>query len=713
MVVFAHFFYTILLDILTKQFTSVLYFICFFSLYFIVQKIMMSTNRKKSKRLSCETVRNDFTTFLVNQGIPIQMCERCQFPLVCTKQGLRVHPELLSPDCTWERLRSSLLTSFGNEVLEKHIDFLADGDFGRVYRIGNRNYVIKHQPIFVNNQPTDSSFLVNTSTTTTTTPATTPATVMNELKVVTREEHVPEQPRVAMIEQSCIIEPLAMYALNRCEDEYGSFIRGQTHCVPRIFFTALLFDGTTWHSFSFIEYLQNCLVFSEWENQQKMKNQILRIETMILKIKNMFEQMEASPVMLHHFDAHKGNLMVNSITNHLYLLDFGLVHFLMPLLFLCPVVKQHLKDISRFCVFDGHSSFVPFKIQNVYVRVFNFASFLVKSKYHRNVHDISHLVQSYTQEYSVLYKANSNNKQSTAFNYLLFRNFSNHLSTGSSSTDTIKDDESHDPTKCTFSGNSCIVRQNKQVQQIQRYSLMSDEERQTFQQIIQERILRPSEFIREFFDFVNDNKSLLEHLSLFVREYGSLIQETKSKVLADEYDDEHLFRTEWYELLENELSTRMVTNQIVQTQTAFSTTTTNGFIIASVFKVLETLKTIFDFEALMHDDLESYHAMYSAVKGVQSVTISNPVLINTFIQVVNKYRSIVNILLLYQYDENVESQEISLWSTLVDNEHQTPNLTFFSKVVQRNDLLDDLYQNCVLALQYKTYREWESEKSDH
>jgi hypothetical protein len=128
---------------------------------------------------------------------------------------------------------------------------------------------------------------------------------------------------------------------------------------------------------------------------------------------------------------------------------------------------------------------------------------------------------------------------------------------------------------------------------------------------------------------------------------------------------------------------------------------------------LETLKTIFDFEALMHDDLESYHAMYSAVKGVQSVTISNPVLINTFIQVVNKYRSIVNILLLYQYDENVESQEISLWSTLVDNEHQTPNLTFFSKVVQRNDLLDDLYQNCVLALQYKTYREWESEKSDH
>jgi len=676
-------------------------------------RVMAAGTNSPSK---CKIVSDDFSSFLQSQGIPIQLAKNSQFPLVCSDNGLRIHPDLLSEECTWQKLYSNIVSQYSQSVLESKIKFLAKGAFGKVYKIGDRNYVIKHQQIEINDFAASlmPSSQVQTSI----------VKEMNNQPVVALEEQLPMQPKVALVDQMCIIESLALYALNRWEEEHGSFVPNQTHCVPQIHYTALLFNDKTWHSLIFLEYLEGCVPFYDWEAMQLKQNQYYNIAPMVLKIGTMFQNMERSSVALHHFDAHQYNIMVNPVSNQVFLLDFGMVHFLMPLSYFCPTSSSSLISINRFCVSVGNLSFVPFKYIKMFVRLYNIASFVHKSQGDVHVTDLVPLLlqqypyeQEFAEEYILLLNNNNNNKWSTAYDYLkilpLISAYENKHNTPSTScqgddymskncgivSNMSKEDEqpignpmgvsrhtrdtgyptcarigaSRSDAEDRYRSYALAEREAEASEPL--FGLMSATDRDRLRYRIQQ-LVHSTQFIDLFFDKLKEKPVIY---SLLFHQYSENIDFTKKQITLLE-----LSRAEWYK---NNYELLFVSRDIRDV---------NIEGVLTIPELLNRMKMILDFESRMHDDLMAFMDAGNEWPEGQARVVYD------FMGLFRKFEPTLRRLLSYQNNSRVDLQEFTLWSHLFMLERTSPNFSMFS----RSPFTLNLRDACVLAKQYKFYQKW-------
>jgi len=159
---------------------------------------------------------------------------------------------------------------------------------------------------------------------------------------------------------SFITEALALYSLNRCEQEHGSFDSTQSHTVPIIYCTLVLKCDDELYSAIVMENIHPGKPYSF------INNDYLIGENFKTKLQNITNRMFESPINMKHYDLHRGNIMVrvpdrikpfdsenmnrNKMTDkeieqymvteeaEIYILDFGMVAFCIPKEYMCSVV---------------------------------------------------------------------------------------------------------------------------------------------------------------------------------------------------------------------------------------------------------------------------------------------------------------------------------------------------------------------------------------
>jgi len=286
--------------------------------------------------LAMQQLQNQFFPF--SSSLPT--FQYSQFPLVCahnipnltntsSSSSLQIHPRLL--DVTLPSLFTSSVTQTSLDTIGVNI---GHGHYGNVFVLqNNQKFIVKTQRFLLLKDSSSSS-------------ASSASRPLVELEQQSPSNVAP------YVTYPFIVESLAMYTINRYETTFGGFIPFQSHCVPIVHFTAFFRVEDELYGVIVMENLLPAKRLADIIQEIPSGQHVLdRLALLAKKMDAMFHTFEESPLGVRHNDAHQWNILVTD-TNEIFVLDFGLSAFMLPLDFICslvhPIPSLHVPAIVNF-----------------------------------------------------------------------------------------------------------------------------------------------------------------------------------------------------------------------------------------------------------------------------------------------------------------------------------------------------------------------------
>jgi len=265
--------------------------------------------------------------------------ETCEYPLVCScslnntltnstndTNTLQIHPRLFDETLSLHTLPFIEQTSTTTaEIINHGLQRIAKGSYGNIwslpYTIDNTNYIVKLQEI----KP-HARKLVNSWT-----------APLVEFESSTN----------TYITYDFITEALALYVLNRQEEEYGkSFIpneAGQRRCIPRLYYSTIINYAGSYYSALVMERIDDMVNLYGLLHVYSDKDKT----TILQRIADGFKIIEEGPIKFQNQDCHGGNLLfhkpltnMSAATVNLIMLDFGACMLSIPSDYFCVLTPM-------------------------------------------------------------------------------------------------------------------------------------------------------------------------------------------------------------------------------------------------------------------------------------------------------------------------------------------------------------------------------------
>ena len=235
----------------------------------------------------------------------------CQYPVVLSKENtLQIHPDLFNPDLSLYRL--PFLEAPPPDKWPSSWTKIAKGTFGSIYKLPwhDNPCILKLQRVEILQRSRTNSWTAP----------------LVELETETNMYVAPQ----------FIMEALALFTLNRYEDEHGSFLSDEQprNCVPRMHYSAIVQIQHLYYSVILMEFLMDArTIFQLMTKDTALFFPLLEKATVLL------DRMETSPLQVRHLDCHTSNFMMDKDRN-LSVIDFGSVLFCMPQSYLCVLTDK-------------------------------------------------------------------------------------------------------------------------------------------------------------------------------------------------------------------------------------------------------------------------------------------------------------------------------------------------------------------------------------